>query len=125
MLNVTDIQNSLDFYQKGLFFSIVSDPVSVNEWRWATIKSGDTELMLSESCHTSSLKQGIDPQTSNEWPTIFYFYPESVDKLHAHLQQCGYMPTKILNTIYGMREFSIQDPDGHLLSFGQDSTDHL
>ena len=35
----------------------------------------------------------------------------------------GYQPTPLQVTIYGMREFSLTDPDGHMLSFGQDEVE--
>ena len=52
VLNIANIRQSLDFYEKALGFRIVSDPTVVDDWRWATIRSGDTELMLAE-CESS------------------------------------------------------------------------
>lgn len=121
MLNISNIEESLTFYNTALSFEVVSDLAAVKEWRWATIRSGNTELMLSETESPPQFEKGIDPQQSVNWPTIFYFYPDNVAQLHKHLLDNGYIPTAIVNTIYGMKEFSIQDPDGHMLSFGEDS----
>ena len=66
-------------------------------------------------------KKDIDPHSDTGWPTIFYFYPDDVSALHAHVHREGYRPTPLQVTFYGMREFSLQDPDGHVLSFGQDA----
>jgi hypothetical protein len=35
----------------------------------------------------------------------------------------GYQPTPLQVTSYGMREFSLVDPDGHMPSFGQDEVE--
>ena len=121
MLNVSDIEKSLSFYSKAFGFEVVSDPNAVNEWKWATIRSGDTELMLSESDGNPDLKQGVDPEKFVDWPFILYFYPDDVEKLFEHVVENGFNPTKLETTFYGMKEFSVQDPDGHILSFGQDS----
>lgn len=121
MLNVANIEASLEFYRKALGFEIVSSPDAVKEWRWAMIRSGATELMLSESDCDLELKQGIDPQHSTDWPVIFYFYPDDVSQLHQKVTQAGFNPTELVDTLYGMTEFSLQDPDGHVLSFGQDT----
>ena len=119
MLNVSDIQTSITFYKSALEFDIVSDPAKVTEWKWATIRSGNVELMLSESGGTS-MKGVTDSHASSEWPCVYYFYPDDVTTLHSHLVKNGYKPTALKTTFYGMKEFSIQDPDGHLLNFGQD-----
>ena len=120
MLNVSDIDQSLDFYQKALGFELVSQPEALKEWRWGIIRSGKTELMLSETQCELKLKPGINPRTDVEWPVIFYFYPEDVEALYKDVCGKGFAATPLEDTIYGMREFSLQDPDGHLLSFGQD-----
>jgi len=121
MLNVSNIENSLEFYQKALGFNVVSDPAAVREWRWATIRSGNTELMLSESRHEAVESKIDDPHVDTDWPAIFYFYPDDVVTLYSHVIAQGYEPTPLKVTVYGMREFSLIDPDGHVLSCGQDA----
>ncbi len=123
MLNVRDISASLEFYGIALGFSIVSDPKAVDEWKWATIRSGSTEIMLSETNCETRLEKNIDPHSNTNWPVIFYFYPDNVAELYQHIKESGFAPTELVTTIYGMREFSIQDPDGHMLSFGEDAGD--
>ena len=121
MLNVADIETSLEFYRRSLGFEVVSDPAAVADWRWATIRSGRTELMLSESRHQASEPRVQDPHTDTDWPAIYYFYPDDVVSLYAHVLAEGFEPTALAVTHYGMREFSLIDPDGHVLSFGQDA----
>ena len=121
MLNVSDIDRSLEFYRKGLGFEVVSDPAAVKQWRWATIRSGHTELMLSGSRRGPGATRVEDPHDDTGWPVIFYFYPDDVMRLYAHVLAEGYKPTALRVTHYGMREFSLIDPDGHVLSFGQDA----
>ncbi|MEM9689121.1 MAG: VOC family protein [Pseudomonadota bacterium] len=119
MLNVADIHVSLDFYRRALGFEVVSDPQMLTEFHWATIRSGDTELMVSETDAPPPLALGINPQKSSSWPTIFYFYPDDVRALHARVVAENFSPTEVEERVYGMLEFSLQDPDGHLLSFGE------
>ncbi len=48
------------------------------------------------------------------------------DALHsAKVIACDYryQPTALKITVYGMREFSLSDPDGHRPSFGQDENE--
>lgn len=121
MLNVADIEHSLDFYSRALAFEVVSDPAAVAEWRWATIRSGRCELMLSETGHPPPPPGRADPHADDSWPAIYYFYPDDVEALHAATRERGFEPTALMTTHYGMREFSLRDPDGHWLSFGQDA----
>lgn len=123
MLNVADIDRSLEFYRDALGFAVVSDPAAVKQWRWATIRSGYTELMLSESGRAAAASAVTEPQADSAWPVIFYFYPDDVLRLYAHVLAQGFKPTALRVTHYGMREFSLIDPDGHLLSCGQDAKD--
>lgn len=55
-------------------------------------------------------------------PDLFdaYLWPEDVDAMHAELAGRG--ATIIQGPIdqpYGLREFRVQDPDGHILAFGR------
>ena len=120
MLNVSDIEASLSFYKTALHFELVSPSEALKEWRWGIIRSGETELMLSETETDLKLKKKIDPHHDTSWPTIFYFYPDDVEALYNHVTKNGFQATPLEVTFYGMREFSMQDPDGHVLSFGQD-----
>jgi len=120
MLNVSDIQASLAFYREALDFRVVSNPAAVLDWRWATIRSGWTEIMLTQTATPPQPIADIDPHANTAWPAIFYFYPDDVARLYAQVIARGFKPTALKVTVYGMREFSLADPDGHWLSFGQD-----
>ena len=121
MLNVSNIENSLAFYEKTLDFALVSPLEAVKEWRWALIRSGDTDLMLAETDHDLGLVKEVFKDEHSPWPAVFYFYPEDVQVLYEHVRGVGVETTLLETTFYGMREFSLKDPDGHLLSFGQDA----
>ncbi len=123
MLNVSNIGTSISFYQDALGFKVVSDEASVQEWKWAIIASGTTELMLSETEHPPTLAKIANVLQSEDWPVLFYFYPEAVKPLHQSLLDKGYAPSELSETFYGMLEFSLQDPDGHLLCFGEEQPD--
>ena len=119
LLNVSDIEASLEFYRDAFDFAVVSNPAAVKQWGW--IRSGRTQTILSQT--GSPLRPGprVNPHSSNAWPVIFYFYPDDVARLYAQVIARGFEPSALQDTVYGMREFSLQDPDGHMLSFGQET----
>lgn len=121
MLNVSNLEASLEFYESALRFEVVSSKEALQEYRWGVIRSGDTELMLSETDSAIDLKKDIIPHQDTSWPTIFYFYPDDVEELYRYVTEKGFKTTALEVTFYGMKEFSLQDPDGHMLSFGQDA----
>ncbi len=77
--------------------------------------------MQSESGQAAFETEISDPHVDRNWRSIFYFYPDDVMGLYAHVIAQGFKPTPLVVTTYGMREFSLIDPDGHVLSFGQDA----
>jgi len=121
MLNVSNLEKSLEFYESALGFKVVSAKEALKEYRLGILRSGDTELMLSETDADIGLSKNINPHENISWPTIFYFYPDDVEELYEYVRNKGFMTTSLEVTFYGMKEFSLQDPDGHLLSFGQDT----
>jgi hypothetical protein len=49
------------------------------------------------------------------------YVPEPKLTEYAHVIHKGYKPTPLQVTFYGMKEFSLQDPDRHFLGVDQDS----
>lgn len=115
MLSVADINNSLEFYERALGFERLNTDKELEEWKWAHIKSGNVALMLSQS------GSPVHPEGEHDFNVLFYFYPDDVEALHAKLSEAGFPVTELTVTFYGMKEFLLKDPDGHLLSFGQHS----
>lgn len=116
MLAVRDIRRSVQFYTDALQFQVVSDPDRINDWNWAVLRApGGIEIMLAGTENGPQLKQDEEDFTA-----IYYFYPEDVRDLHADLQNKSYPVTPLHSTFYGMLEFGLRDPDGHLLAFGQE-----
>ena len=51
----------------------------------------------------------------------YYVYPEDVDALYKHLLQRGGKNSALKTTYYRKKEFDVQNPGCHMLSFGQDA----
>jgi uncharacterized glyoxalase superfamily protein PhnB len=102
-------------------FQLRSPRDAVAQWRWATIQAGACELMLAESGGPAQqLAQNQSPD-EDSWPVIYYFYPEDVVALHGELRQKNFAVGDLRVTFYGMKEFELRDPNGHILWFGQET----
>ncbi|QPJ60856.1 MAG: hypothetical protein G3M70_02710 [Candidatus Nitronauta litoralis] len=117
MLSVADINKSLEFYQAALGFKCINSDKELKEWKWAQLRSDNVTLMLTQNGGP------VHPEGEHDFNTVFYFYPDDVVSLYEKLKQEGYSVTDLIVTFYQMKEFSLKDPDGHFLSFGQDTNE--
>lgn len=123
MLAVLDLQRSLAFYRDALDFEVLTPPERVRDWNWAHLRAGPVEIMLAGSEAGPQLPHSRPDGDADDFSAIYYFYPDDVRALHALLKSREYEVTPLKTTFYGMLEFSLRDPDGHLLSFGEDAAD--
>jgi uncharacterized glyoxalase superfamily protein PhnB len=119
MLHVADVDRSLAFYRDNLGFTLVSPESALRDFGWAHIRRDGVDLMLASGLEGSPLRQ--PGATSADWPVMFYFYPDDVESLHRALASRGVEVGKLCVTFYRMKEFSCLDPDGHMLTFGQET----
>lgn len=110
VLNCSDLERSLAFYQQALQFIVLKKRSGDDGLEWLYLQSGDTLLML---------EKGGKPGVCGS-PTLsrLYLYTDDVAAMHHFLQAKGYAVSPIVNTGY-MKEFEIVDPDGQRLSLGQ------
>ena len=48
-----------------------------------------------------------------------FFVVSDVDAYHQTVSRAGKVVMPLKTQFYGMREFAIEDPDGHILTFAQ------
>lgn len=84
---------------------------------WASLIGGPVHLMLASPTEVpaSARVEGVFPQT------LYYFYVEGLEELHARAQALGKSPGPIEQRGYDQREFRLVDPSGHVLVFGEHS----
>ena len=113
-LDVGDLQSAIGFYERLGFVSTWKYPESENlqtDHTHAGMKFGDAvSLMFAQYDSASGPLQRQN----------LYFFVQNVNELYNHLKQVydGNLE-EIGNHEYGMRDFSIRDPWGHELTFGQ------
>lgn len=116
MLICRDVQESLRFYRDVLGFRVRNRMDDVGRSGWASIECGGVALMLASPTYVpvAPLVDGRNPQV------IHYFYPRDLDAVRQRVLDAGWKATEIEERFYGMREFEVVDPSGHVLCFGQD-----
>jgi uncharacterized glyoxalase superfamily protein PhnB len=85
---------------------------------FAQLKRGEAQVMLlSPSAMAESL-----PQMQGKAPFatgLLFVEVDNVDALFADIEGKAEVQVGLNDTFYGMREFTISDPDGYLICFAQ------
>ena len=111
-----DVQASIEFYINVLGFTVTGREDDLGKTGWASLNQGAVQIMLASPTYLPDpIKvEGYYPQA------LFYFYPENVEALHAALLEQGHEVGELTVRGYGMKEFQMIDPSGHVLVFGED-----
>lgn len=107
VMNVSDLAKAVPFYRDRLGFT-----VAFEFGPYAGVRLGPIEIHLNG-----------DPDDFAARPLCCRFHVRGVEALHAAYNTEGVVkPDEDLRTTpYGMREFSILDPDGNRISFAESS----
>jgi uncharacterized glyoxalase superfamily protein PhnB len=113
LLNVEDVEASLDFYRNALGFALEHRHDVQGKPVWAEVSHGDIVLMLNSP-------DGADSSARRTRPTygeaLFYFHVLDAQAAHQELSGRGYAPGPLEEQPYGMLEFTLRDPDGYELA---------
>ena len=119
VLLVADVQKAAAYFRDALGFNIPrfwGDPPTF------TIASRDgLEVMLNQVGAADVFR----PNGDYDGRFDAYFWVRDADALHAEFASHGAdIVCPPSDEPYGMREFQVRDPDGHLLAFGHDISGH-
>jgi catechol 2,3-dioxygenase-like lactoylglutathione lyase family enzyme len=108
MLQVRDLRESIAFYTDILGFK-VDGTFPEDMPTWAGLNSGNARVMLST----------FDGVTEPHLTGVIYMYPDDLTAAWERLKGAAPVVEPPTTREYGMREFSIRDPNGYLITFGQ------
>jgi DNA-binding CsgD family transcriptional regulator/catechol 2,3-dioxygenase-like lactoylglutathione lyase family enzyme len=115
LINVSDVERSLSFYRDLIGMKV--DATWADEdgrARWAKlIASGGSSLMLNQPSGHPLADRASRPAYRD---AVVYLKMDSTDELHAvhcRLGQSGAEPGECHDEMYGLREFTVRDPDGY------------
>lgn len=109
VLETADMSRALEFYRDRLGFSAATWGEPAN---FAIVQRGTATLAL-------NLVTGTAPAVSRKtWAA--YIYVDDIDGLHAEFLRHGvHAPEPPVDRPYNCREFALDDPDGHIIAFGE------
>src|SRR5215813_10549753 len=117
MLKTRNLPQTIAFYAQTLGFTIANQMNGDHgKPSWASLDWNACGLMFYSS---ESLDSPPGPPTMTG---VLYFNPTDVRALWAHLRDRAPVEWELQEMPYGMLEFAIRDPNGYILSFGQEIT---
>lgn len=116
LLMCEDVPAQIRFYTAVLGFTVVSRMDDVGASGFASLQSGGAEIMLASPTYVPKAPRvdGRHPQSA------YYIYVSDVEALHRRVVGAEWPATECVDRFYGLREFEVVDPEGHVLLFGQD-----
>lgn len=116
MLYATDVQASLDMYQKLGF-----DVVGAHPPLYGSVKLGDILIQFQDKRNPTDPDFQAEAMAEPKGGGLFiYLQVSDVDRYYADIQKRGVLPTTApRDWPSGNREFVVRDPDGYKLVFYQ------
>lgn len=128
-LEVTNIRETIEFYQSVLDFSLVmavpetQDGIEQSlrdgkEYVYALLSKDNVEMMFQRS---DSFKEDVRlaRDLSIGASVSFYMEIDGIDAFYEQIKNKGMHPTELKIAWYGMREFYLTDNNGYILGFAE------
>jgi len=118
VLLVKEIEPIVPFWVDRLGFAKSIEVPDGNKLGFVAFQKGTAEVMYQTYSSVEKDAPKEVAETAREGPTYLYVEVDNLDAALAAMKDVKIvMPVRI--ALYGMREFSVQDPGGHFMTFAQ------
>lgn len=117
-LVVQDVERSTAFYRDVLGFQVTQTVPDQAPFVFVMLDRDGVQVFL--NAVQAAVEDFPDAAT---WPSggtnTMFFVVTDVDGLHAQVVPHTAVVMPLKTQFYGMREFAVRDPDGHLITFAE------
>lgn len=117
-LIVNDVAASTRFYRDVLGFSVSQTVPDAEPHVFVWLERDGVPVFLNARHAVAEDYPGAAERPAGGTATLF-FIVTGVDDLHARVAPLAPVVMPLKTQFYGMREFAITDPDGHILTFAE------
>jgi uncharacterized glyoxalase superfamily protein PhnB len=118
VLLVSEIEPQLDFWTRRLGFAKTIEVPHGDKLGFVAFQKGDVEVMYQTHASVESDAPSAMAAQARKGPTYLYMQVDDLGAVLAAMKDVPkVMPERV--AFYGMREFAVQDPAGHFLTFAQ------
>lgn len=117
-LIVRDIAASLAFYRDVLGFTITMSVPDAAPYVFVGLERDGVPVFLNDVTAAAADFPAMASTPPGGTATLFFIVTE-VDALHELVAPKATVVMPLKTQFYGMREFAVTDPDGHVITFAQ------
>jgi len=118
VLLVKEIEPVVPFWVERLGFAKTIEVPDGNKLGFVTFQKGTAEVMYQTYASVEKDAPKEVSETARKGPTYLYMEVDNLDGVLAAMKDVKIvMPVR--TAFYGMKEFSVQDPSGHFITFAQ------
>jgi catechol 2,3-dioxygenase-like lactoylglutathione lyase family enzyme len=121
-LLVSNIERSTEFYRDVLGFTVKQTVPDAAPFVFVWLDHTGVGVFLNDPKAVAHDFPDATMRPPGGTATMF-FVVSDVDALHARVAPQTKVVTPLKTQFYGMREFAVEDPDGHILTFAQHVAD--
>ncbi len=115
VLVVKEIEPILAFWGERLGFTRTIEVPDGDKLGFVTFEKGDTQVMYQT---IASVERDAPASDAGRGATYLYVEVDDLDAVLAAMRDVKVvMPVRV--AFYGMKEFAVQDPGGHFITFAQ------
>lgn len=117
-LLVRDVAKSTAFYRDVLGFEVSETVPAAEPFVFVWLKRNEVSVFVND---INAAAQDYPPAAKfpQGGTAALYFIVSGVDALHEAVATKTNVVMPLKTQFYGMREFSLTDPDGHLITFAE------
>jgi len=118
VLLVKEIEPVVPFWVNRLGFTKTIEVPDGNKIGFVAFQRGSAEVMYQTYASVEKDAPRAVSDQAGKGPTFLYMEVDNLDAVLAAMKDMKFvMPVR--TAFYGMREFSVQDPGGHFVTFAQ------
>jgi uncharacterized glyoxalase superfamily protein PhnB len=117
-LLVRDVARSTAFYRDVLGFSMGETVPEKEPFVFVWMKHGDVSVFLND-IHAAAHDYPEAATMPQGGTAALFFIITDVDGYHSTVAPRANVIMPIKTQFYGMREFAVTDPDGHIITFAE------
>ena len=117
-LIVRDIDASTRFYRDVLGFPVARTAPDAAPFVFVWLERDGVPVFLNDAAAVDADMPGAGTRPAGGTATM-YFTVSDVDAYHGLVAPHARVVMPLRTQFYGMREFAVEDPDGHILTFAQ------